>query len=743
MALTSAAVARPSVRALAALALVALGLAHLRYHAGYTLDDAYITFRYARNFVRGAGLVYNPGDYVKGYSNTLFTLLMALPEWFGRDPIGFSRVIGVASFLGLGFLAYRSHVTHVPLDASSARRDRSHWLLALFAASTALAVHFSGGLETASYTLFVFAAVLRRVHEQTSTARPWSALLFCLVIWSRPEGVLIFAASALHDLAWRARSRRFRLQDLVFYLLPPLAYAGELAASLAYYGAAFPQTYYAKARETAGVFDALRTLWAGARAQLVPESYVSRGLNDAGFGWLGLCLTPLALLEADSRRRNAALLLALAAQLVFVVRAGDDWAPAFRFGVPLLPLWFALLVDAGAVVAKLARRYERLAFNLLGAVALAVCLPIQLRESERIAVERPVNAENKLAQGQWFATLARPGITLASFDIGGQGYAAGGFEILDCVGLTVRETTGCRDRLLPRCVTYAKLALPELVRLHNNRKRDAFVSRSVVAEQPYLALDGGKYLLARALVLPAMLPAELQARAPVSGGGAVLAGHDLPAAVRPKRRLQVALYWQRAAAARAALANRKLRWRSESGDRSAQASESILRHLAAAEAIGDEMLLEDLVTLETPHAPGRYELQAVVGNAALSLGTVDCLADPAARETAGRWLAQARANTSDPRVALELRARAAELSETAIDEYQDAAVNLASAARREAEELASREPVPALRIAQQAKRELVRALWQSGSATGKLRQELDANGEFRQRLIEAELTPQR
>jgi hypothetical protein len=740
MARTSAAVARPSVRALAALALLALGLAHLRYHAGYTLDDAYITFRYARNFVRGAGLVYNPGDYVKGYSNTLFTLLMTLPEWIGRDPIGFSRAIGAAAFVGLGILAYRTHVTG---GATGARRDRSHWLLALFAASTSLAVHFSGGLETGLYTLLVFAAVLRRVSEQSTNARPWSALLFCLMIWSRPEGILIFAASAMHDLGWRTISRRFRFQDLVFYLLPPLAYAGELAGSLAYYGVAFPQTYYAKARETTGLLDALRTLWTGARAQLLPESYVSKGLDDAGFGWLGLCLTPLALFDRASRRRNAALLLALAAQLVFVIRAGDDWAPAFRFGVPFLPLWFALLVDALAVVAKLARRYQRLAFNLLGAVAVAVCLPIQQRESELIADDRPVNAEKKLVQGQWFATLARPGITLASFDIGGHGYAAGGFEILDTVGLTVRQTTGCRDRLLPRCVTYAKLALPELVRLHNNRKRDAFVSRSVVAEQPYLALDGGKYLLARSLVLQAQWPVELQERAPVSGGGAVLAGHDLPAALRPKRALQVALYWQRAAAARDALANRKLRWRSESGDRSAQASESILRHLAAAEPIGDEVLLADLVTLETPSAPGRYELQAVVGNAALSLGTVDCLAEPAARETAARWLAQARANTSDPRAALELRARAAELSETAIDEYSGAAVALASAARRKAEELASREPIPALRIAQGAKRELVRALWLSGSATGQLRQELDANAEFRRRLIEAQLTPLR
>ncbi|MCS7179004.1 MAG: hypothetical protein RML46_08655 [Anaerolineae bacterium] len=35
----------------------------------YTVDDAYIIFRYARNWARGLGLVYNPGVYVDGYTS--------------------------------------------------------------------------------------------------------------------------------------------------------------------------------------------------------------------------------------------------------------------------------------------------------------------------------------------------------------------------------------------------------------------------------------------------------------------------------------------------------------------------------------------------------------------------------------------------------------------------------------------------------------------------------------------------
>ena len=42
-----------------------------------TIDDAFITFRYARNILAGQGFVYNPGEAVLGTTTPLYTLLMA------------------------------------------------------------------------------------------------------------------------------------------------------------------------------------------------------------------------------------------------------------------------------------------------------------------------------------------------------------------------------------------------------------------------------------------------------------------------------------------------------------------------------------------------------------------------------------------------------------------------------------------------------------------------------------------
>ncbi|MCY3959730.1 MAG: hypothetical protein OXG65_15775, partial [Chloroflexi bacterium] len=37
-------------------------------------DDAFISFRYVRNLLEGHGLVFNPGEYVEGYTNFLWVL---------------------------------------------------------------------------------------------------------------------------------------------------------------------------------------------------------------------------------------------------------------------------------------------------------------------------------------------------------------------------------------------------------------------------------------------------------------------------------------------------------------------------------------------------------------------------------------------------------------------------------------------------------------------------------------------
>ncbi len=65
-------------------AIAALFIAHL---AGRSLDDFFITYRYAQNLAQGNGLVFNPGERVFGTTAPGLALLLAAAHLLTRIPI--------------------------------------------------------------------------------------------------------------------------------------------------------------------------------------------------------------------------------------------------------------------------------------------------------------------------------------------------------------------------------------------------------------------------------------------------------------------------------------------------------------------------------------------------------------------------------------------------------------------------------------------------------------------------------
>ena len=115
--------------------------------AWFLCDDAFISFRYARNLLDGHGLVFNPGEYVEGYTNLLWLLeLAALWGLLGVPPEQAAPWLSVACTVG----------TVAALGVWLARLPqlRHRWLVAwmafgLLCSSATFAVWTSGGgLET-------------------------------------------------------------------------------------------------------------------------------------------------------------------------------------------------------------------------------------------------------------------------------------------------------------------------------------------------------------------------------------------------------------------------------------------------------------------------------------------------------------------------------------------------------------------------------------------------------------------
>src|SRR3954454_23338088 len=63
-------------------------------------DDAYISFRYARNLAEHGQLVFNLGERVEGFTNFLWTVLLAAGIKLGVDPVISSRLLGLMFAVG-------------------------------------------------------------------------------------------------------------------------------------------------------------------------------------------------------------------------------------------------------------------------------------------------------------------------------------------------------------------------------------------------------------------------------------------------------------------------------------------------------------------------------------------------------------------------------------------------------------------------------------------------------------------
>jgi len=287
-------------------------------------DDCFIAFRYAKNLIGGHGLVFNPGEYVEGYTDFLWVLLMA---GFGRvgAPLELaSVVVGIASGAFVIFL-----VAWIGARAAG-WRDPLIWIAPLALASNRTFCAWStGGLETQFFTALLLAGLVRfTVERERSARRPWgSASLLALATLTRPEGVIFFGAAALLFLVDVVRRRR-PLSALAIWAAPYVAVVGaHLAWRLLYYGYPLPNTFYAK---VSGIWLSQSSL------------YIGLFLRDHALVWL----LPLVAFALAFRARFVGILFAVSVFLytLYVLAIGGDRFE-FRLMTPVLPLLFWLLQE--------------------------------------------------------------------------------------------------------------------------------------------------------------------------------------------------------------------------------------------------------------------------------------------------------------------------------------------------------------------------------------------------------------
>ena len=224
---------------------------HVGHFLVYTLpqpwyiEDAAISFAYARNWVDGYGLVpFVGGEHIEGYSNPLWTFLLGFCYFFGASPWWSAKVMGalfgcVAQLFAWGI-------------ARRALPEGQKWAAVLapllLGASVQFALWNASGLENSLFCMLLAAGIYRVVVEvEDDDPRPLSALAFVGLMMTRPDG-LAYAGIGLLTRVMGTFARGQYRALLYWALAFSLPYAAYFAWRFQYFAWEWPNTWYAKRR---------------------------------------------------------------------------------------------------------------------------------------------------------------------------------------------------------------------------------------------------------------------------------------------------------------------------------------------------------------------------------------------------------------------------------------------------------------------------------------------------------------
>ncbi len=377
------------------LALVLLFAGGWLAWTGYWLDDAFIFFRYARNLAEGHGPVFNPGEAVEGYTSFLWVLLCAIPFALLPERLAPLAIDGAGAALG-AFVLLRAY--RFPGPAGETRRRP---LLLLLAVHPVFVVNCSDGMETPLF-MALFMECLRATRRPPSLqAGAITGALTAACALTRPEALPLLAVLPGLQGLRREPVGRFAVGFAAAGLGPVLLHQ---LWRLGYYGAALPNTFYAKAAGPLGPrlhtgLEDVASFAAGAGE--VPDLSL----------WLAGALALAATVRGASAARGggadgparrhwwALLWMAVGFRVAFDLWSGSEYMGSFRFLAPALPPLF-VMADEGARGLPLPGRRGVAALALVAGLAgvLGSHSLLRAREPYREGLEAA-----HVALGRWLA----------------------------------------------------------------------------------------------------------------------------------------------------------------------------------------------------------------------------------------------------------------------------------------------------------------------------------------------------
>ncbi len=377
------------------------------------IDDAYVFLVYARNLAEGLGPVFNPGEYVEGFTSPLWTFMLAAGGLFTSDYEALAYWFGIsATSLAVLLLARQT------LRAFSDFALTPFVLIATLAGSPILVFWGGAGLDTSLFFLMVTATILSLLaDERRSQISARTVIVLCLATLARPEGTLLAFYVGCVSL-WRRRS-----------ILPLAAYVVFVAMGVAirfsYYGDIIPNTFHVKVTATLAQ-----------RIVMAVEYCEPAIIANLSLIAVMCVVTTFAWRWERSFRRYATILLSwVALWVAYVVCIGGDNFQFLRFFVPVIPALFLLTVAAIHVIQHHANRWVA---GPVAAVTVFLIVISHMQTFERFAPGFHANMARANAWGkvgQWLGENTPPDTVIATPAPGAMAYFSRRVTI-DMLGLT-------------------------------------------------------------------------------------------------------------------------------------------------------------------------------------------------------------------------------------------------------------------------------------------------------------------
>lgn len=372
-----------------------------------TIDDMYISLRYAKHWANGYGLVWNINEApVEGYSNFSFVMLGAVTLFFNFNPV---LVLKLAGVVGLFFTCvfiylltrfwFDRRVSLLPCVFLLFYYGQIFWALS--------------GLETAVYEALVAASVyfafkglgyqlypnLRGEPRRSSFVL--SGILLSLAGLTRPEApglMVLFFILICYDQA-KSFLRQYWQGVGLFCLMILILYVPYFLWRWHYYGLLFPNPVYCK----------------GISTDLVP----TLDLNYLNLIWpFALLAIPVCCLATD--KRHYFLWLPSVLYLILLMRADPIVAFYNRLFLPAFVLMLPLALQGINYLIKIyTKKVDELFLFIVTILISLVFIPFMTLDGYREFTQNPRHGEQLRAQVLgWLSRHASSGESVVLGDSG-------------------------------------------------------------------------------------------------------------------------------------------------------------------------------------------------------------------------------------------------------------------------------------------------------------------------------------